>query len=172
MEYHNGAKIGYLTLIKLDHTDYYYHYFWLCKCKCGKEKIVRIERNRTKSCGCLQREMVTKHGMETSRFYHIWQRMKQRCYDSNSNKYYLWGGKGIKVTKDWLDFTTFYGDMYKSYQQHCSRYGIKNTTLDRINNNRNYRKNNCRWATYKEQNNNRNFTRACLTHNSKKFRKA
>jgi hypothetical protein len=79
--------------------------------------------------------------------------MKSRCKDKK-NKHY--GLKGIKVCKEWNDFSNFYQDMYASYLNHCEKYGAdrKGTSIDRIDGNKEYSRNNCRWATSVEQRNN------------------
>ena len=93
-----------------------------------------------------------------TRFYGIYYKMKWRCQENHpKRKYYF--NKGISVCKDWLDFNNFMSDMLPSYLKHCEEFSIKETTLDRINGNNGYSKSNCRWATYKEQNDNRNFNK-------------
>lgn len=78
--------------------------------------------------------------------------MLRRCYDENYKDYERYGDKGIKVSKSWKNsFETFHSDM--------GNRPSKKHSLDRINNKKGYSKNNCRWATYKEQNNNRTSNR-------------
>lgn len=88
---------------------------------------------------------------EDKRFYHIWADMKTRCTNPNCKKYNLYGGRGIKVCNDWILYANFKRDMWESYQKHVKEFGEKQTTLDRINGNKGYSLDNCRWATYSEQ---------------------
>jgi len=81
--------------------------------------------------------------------------MKKRCLNENNPSYKNYGGRGIKICQRWLDdFANFMNDMLDSYIEHVSKYGEKNTTLDRIDTNGNYEPSNCKWSTFKEQNNN------------------
>ncbi len=93
------------------------------------------------------------HGMAGSRIYNIWGHMKRRCTNRKHPKFKNYGKRGITI--EWKTFEEFYKDMYKSYQSHIKEFGIKDTSIDRINNNGNYCKENCRWATQKEQQSNK-----------------
>lgn len=95
--------------------------------------------------------MTTKHGMYETRFYGIWERMKERCLNKKHTSYSRYGARGITVCKSWLKFKNFYRDLYESYSIHVDKYGEKNTTLNRIIGTKGYSKRNCNWATYKEQ---------------------
>lgn len=87
-----------------------------------------------------------KHGMSNSRLYRIWKNMKSRCHCPNASKYNLYGGKGIKVCNEWEN-------SFKCFYEWAMDNGYRdNLTIDRINPDKNYEPNNCRWATYKEQN--------------------
>lgn len=89
---------------------------------------------------------------EDFRFYKIWADMKTRCLNPKCNKFYLYGGKGITVSEEWLLYQNFYNDMWGDYLAHVEEFGERQTTLDRINENMGYSISNCRWATYAEQN--------------------
>ena len=132
---------------------------WVCKCDCGN--IVNILAyhlisGHTKSCGCynvdINRQNKLKHGMRKDRFYKIWCCMKERCLNKNNPAYSEYGGRGIDVEdKRWLVFENFKEDMYESYLTHLNIFGKTNTTIERTDNNRGYCKDNCSWATRKEQ---------------------
>ena len=92
-------------------------------------------------------------GLRGSRFYRIWAHVKTRCTNSNHPQYNRYGGRGIKYCEEWETFGGFYKDMYKKYEGLDAE---KNKlSLDRINNDQGYHKNNCRWATHIQQANNK-----------------
>lgn len=119
----------------------------LFKCQyCGNEfeaTTSSIKRKHTKSCGCLTGGLKT-HGLSTSRFYNIWANMKRRCYNNKVRDYKWYGGKGIKVCEEWLDVKTFI--------TWCGETYIEGMTLDRIDGNKNYQPDNCRWVDMTIQN--------------------
>lgn len=135
---------------------------WLCVCECGKEVIVRgrdLRTGSTSSCGCLQRETLKRiaqtHGMSRTRFYRTWAEMIKRCTNQTFKQYEDYGGRGINVDKRWSEFEAFKDDMYETYLKHKELHGARNTTLDRIDNEGDYTKDNCRWATHVSQSRNR-----------------
>ena len=133
---------------------------WVCICDCG-EKIVTeahsLRRGRTKSCGCLNREVqkkdaktrALKHGDSDSRIYHIWAHMKQRCDNKNVERYKHYGGRGIFVCEEWHS-------SFDSFRAWALSSGYReDLTIDRIDVDGNYEPSNCRWATWAEQSRNR-----------------
>jgi len=138
-----GQKFGRFVIIGQAGKDKWGKLLWLCRCDCGNETIVQgsnLKSGSVKSCGCLRRERLTKHGYAKNRkvakIYTIWVTMIQRCTNPNNKKYKNYGGRGIKVCKHWRKFENFLKDM-----------GLPPThkhQIDRINNDKGYRKSNCR----------------------------
>jgi len=99
------------------------------------------------------KEQKTKHGMYGTRFYRIYRHMFDRCNRPKHHAFHRYGGRGIKLL--WVSFEDFYRDMYESYKKHVEEFGERNTSIDRIDNENSYCKENCKWSTPKEQCNNR-----------------
>jgi hypothetical protein len=151
-----GEQYGLLTIVKeVENIDRRRRF--LCICDCGKESIVRLsdlKSGNTKSCKCILNEKQrSKH-----RLYNTWNAMMQRCGNKNNPNYKNYGKRGIKVCDEWKVAENFYNDMDESY--------CEELTIDRIDVNGNYCKENCRWATVKEQQNNKRTNRI-IKHNGK-----
>ncbi len=154
-----GDKFNFLTAIRFDHRDKQSRQHWLFKCDCGIEKVIcvsNVKSGGTISCSCLNGKTIT-HGMEGTKTYKSWGAMKSRCLNKNNEHYKYYGGRGIIVCPKWLDFENFYKDMGEKPE---------NKTLDRIDNNKNYCKSNCKWSTREEQMNNTRYNRL-LTYKNK-----
>ena len=151
-----GKRYGRLLVIRMDHINKHQQTMWLCRCDCGNKTISNgstLKDGRAKSCGCwkadVARKQETTHGLSRSPEYRIYAYMKQRCLNPNYSKYHLWGGKGVKICKRWIDsFENFYADMGRKPSPRHSLDRYPDSSGD-------YKPSNVRWATASQQNSNR-----------------
>lgn len=158
-----NQRFGLLTVVSEapSHNGYAR---WVCRCECGRETIckgVELRRGHVKSCGCLnfttKARRKPKKGNKTiggvapskTRLYSIWRNMIQRCYNSKAKSYPWYGAKGVTVCDSWRK------DFYVFAEWALSHGYEKNLTIDRVDVTKGYSPDNCRWATYKEQAQNR-----------------
>lgn len=140
--------------------------FGIYQCQCGVEFIAQtghVKNVKTQSCGCYRKqrglEANTKHGLNHHRLYPTWNAMIQRTSNSTNKAYKNYGARGITVCERWLDITNFIKDMYQSYAEGLS--------IDRIDNDKGYSPDNCRWTTRVMQGRN---TRILISTNTSGFR--
>lgn len=149
-----GKKFNRLTVISRDIRENKKKSYWNVVCDCGVRKSVigcNLVNGELKSCGCFHRENQAnrqrKHDMSHCNEYAIWENMISRCQNKNNKAYKNYGARGIVVSDEWKDFKNFFADM-------GNRPSLKHT-LDRIDNQGNYCKENCKWSSWNEQARNR-----------------
>lgn len=142
----SGKKFGRLTAKEYMYTEKGKSSTWLCFCKCGEEipvELTSLRNGNTQSCGCLRLERLrrknTTHNKSHTTEYYAWDNMKRRCLNEQHPEYSNYGGRGIGVSKEWINsFEVFFSDMGEKPN--------KKFSLDRIDNSKGYCKENCRWA--------------------------
>ncbi|KAJ76039.1 hypothetical protein M222_0742 [Enterococcus faecalis AZ19] len=156
-----NRRFGRLTALKLSEKRSGRKTFWDCVCDCGNTKTVRTDSLKSgaiQSCGCLKKEQNKinlpkgqgrlEHGLARERIYHIWLGMIKRCENEEDSHFSSYGGRGIKVCKEWHDVVMFTSwAIVNGYRD--------DLTIDRTDVDGNYEPSNCRWVTMKEQANNK-----------------
>ena len=148
-----GQRFGLLTVMRQAGRTKY-NTVWECQCDCGntvmRERRILVKSSKRKfpiNCGCLYARN-QKHNMTGSPTYISWKSMKQRCLNPNQNSFPYYGGRGITICDRWDDFLNFYEDMGERPE---------GTSIDRIDSDKGYYKENCKWSTIEEQNRNRRY---------------
>lgn len=162
----SGNRYDMLIVLRFSHrngTSHRYRYFWECQCDCGKIVIRRADSltgKGVKSCGCYRdmklaqnnfkiKNPMKSHGMSKTRLYKIYNKMKERCYNTNYPEFHLYGGRGIEMCDEWEE-------SFEPFKEWALNNGYaKDLSIDRINFNGNYEPSNCRWADIYEQANNK-----------------
>ena len=164
-----GQKYGRLTVLKRVENTNAGKTKWLCQCDCGKmTKVVgsNLKNGMTKSCGCLSVDMLiersTKHGLDNSRICIIWRNMKSRCHNSKNKQFKNYGGRGIYICDEWLGENALKNFADWSFENGYS----EKLTIDRIDNNKGYSPDNCRWVDCSVQANNKR-NNILITNNGK-----
>lgn len=140
-----GQRFGRLVVLEQAGRTVSKKVLWKCKCDCGNETQTdsgSLVTGNTESCGCILKEAITKHGGWKKSSYNTWRAMIRRCNNPKDKDYLKYGGKGVSVCPEWLDYATFAKDMGEPQGDE---------TLDRIDVYGNYEPSNCRWAGLTQQ---------------------
>lgn len=157
-----GQRFGRLLVLEKTDKRIKRGIVYKCLCDCGNIYYAissKLKRGGVKSCGCLFKEK--QHFACKQPIHRVWTDINTRCYNKNRNQYYLYGGRGIKVCDEWLGsnpkgFSSFYDwAMSNGYKEEYLENGRNKWTLDRIDCDKDYSPENCRWITNKEQQSNK-----------------
>lgn len=150
-----GMSFGRLRITGVHGRDRRNHTILICDCECGRTTLAELsalKSGKKKSCGCLRSETNRsriKHGATAAdadpalaRTFNIWADVKKRCTNANAREYRWYGGRGITLCADWADFVNFHRDMGVAPEQ---------MTLERIDVNKGYSRDNCTWIPLNRQ---------------------
>lgn len=156
-----GEKFGKLFVIGLVKNEKRRGYNFICECECGNVKIIRsdcVTSGNTVSCGCLKKEQDKKnlerttHNESKTELHKKWSGMKARVFNENNHRFHRYGGRGIKICKEWLE--------YENFRDWAKSNGYKDgLSIERVDNNGNYEPSNCKWIELVEQSKNRKNTK-------------
>jgi hypothetical protein len=153
----SNQRFNRLTVIKRSGT-LNKKVLWECVCDCGKTAHIRtndLMSGNSQSCGCFNDERIAdsnrSHGMTNTKLYKVWCGIKQRCEYKNHIGYKYYGARGIKMSERWRVFSNFYDDMSEGYEEGLS--------IDRVDTDGDYCKENCKWSTNTQQANNKSNNR-------------
>ncbi len=148
---YTGQRFGRLTAVRPTGGRAGHNRIWEMLCDCGVAvEVSSGHLGTTKSCGCFHRDKITSHGLSKSPEYKVWSSMIDRCHNPNNKKFKNYGERGIVVCSQWrASFSAFIKDM--------GRRPKPRLTIERNDNNGNYEKANCEWATYQKNNSNRRY---------------
>ena len=151
MKSYVGIKINALKILNYYTKQQNRQKYFVCKCDCGKRvdvRVANIVNNPQKSCGCYKYNLKT--GLSRSRLYPVWKSLIARCYNHKNQRYNVYGARGIKVCDEWKeDFLSFRKWAYSNGYDESSKRG--DCTIDRIDNDKDYCPENCRWVSLSRQ---------------------
>ena len=156
-----GQRFGRLVVVgRADKITLNREAVWNCQCDCGATVIVRgasLRKGDTKSCGCMRDEIESRihstHRKTKTRLYNVWTHIIQRCYNQKHTAYKNYGGRGITVCDEWRnDFMKFHDWAMENGYDETAPQG--KCTIDRIDNDKGYSPDNCRWTDMKVQRHN------------------